>query len=122
MNCFNHLEIRAVCSCSACDIKLCQDCMEAGTGKCINDQACAKRRKELSKITEEALEACRLRERTKKLEFYRRSKQLKEPTITVEFAIEALFKGHFLVFLGIVSCAIFWHMLGYIYKYFKKRS
>lgn len=56
MNCFNHQDIPAVCSCGICAKGLCQNCMQPCSGKFVCSEACAENWEKLNKMNKRALE------------------------------------------------------------------
>lgn len=55
MNCFNHQDIPAVCSCGSCAKGLCQNCMQACCGKFVCSNDCAENWEKLDKMNKKAL-------------------------------------------------------------------
>ncbi len=55
MNCFNHQDITAVCSCGTCAKGLCQNCMQPCSGKFACSKDCAENWDKLAKMNEKAL-------------------------------------------------------------------
>ncbi len=55
MNCFNHQDIPAVCSCGTCAKGLCQNCMQPCSGKFFCSKVCAENWEKLSKMNDKAL-------------------------------------------------------------------
>lgn len=66
MNCFNHQDIPAVCSCGSCAKGLCRNCMQACCGKFVCSNDCAENWEKLDKMNKRALKIYGLDESGKK--------------------------------------------------------
>ena len=55
MNCFNHQDVPAVCSCGTCAKGLCQNCMQPCSGKFVCSNPCDENWEKLAKMNERAL-------------------------------------------------------------------
>jgi hypothetical protein len=55
MNCFNHQNVPAVCSCGTCAKGLCQNCMQPCCGKFVCSETCGEYSEKITKMNEKAL-------------------------------------------------------------------